>query len=188
MGTDKNQLVLGSETMLQRTVRLLSHVVEPTNILAVAAVGQEVLDLPESITVLRDTSADRGPLEGIATGFRALEAKGYSAAYVTGCDTPFINSNIVDYLFEKLFSSQSQVVVPADDYQLYPLNAAYRTSTLFAVEEQLAADRLSLHDLIEQIDALKVGLEEFRIFDPELKSLWNLNRWEDYQRALNEIG
>jgi molybdopterin-guanine dinucleotide biosynthesis protein A len=70
MGTSKALLPFGPETMLQRVVRLLGQVVTP--IVAVAAVGQVLPDLPAEVIVTRDEREARGPLEGLKAGLTAL--------------------------------------------------------------------------------------------------------------------
>jgi molybdopterin-guanine dinucleotide biosynthesis protein A len=66
MGTSKALLPFGSETMLQRVVRLLGEVVAP--IVVVAAVDQALPALPQGTIVTRDEHEGRGPLEGLRAG------------------------------------------------------------------------------------------------------------------------
>src|SRR6188768_1820044 len=82
MGRDKATLPFGPELMLQRVVRLLGEVVELGRIVLVAAPGQELPELPVGVTVAHDLRQERGPLEGLAAGFRSLAGRA-DAAYVT---------------------------------------------------------------------------------------------------------
>src|SRR6188474_1266460 len=97
MGTSKALLPFGSETMLQRVVRILSDVVSP--IVAVAAVDQELPELPAEVTVARDANEGRGPLEGLRAGLKALPA-GVDTAYVTSCDVPLLVPGFVSQMLE----------------------------------------------------------------------------------------
>ena len=63
MGSSKALLPFGSETMLQRVVRLLGTVVSP--LVVVAATEQALPGLPASVTITRDEREGRGPLEGL---------------------------------------------------------------------------------------------------------------------------
>src|SRR5579863_9982051 len=83
MGLPKATLPFGPETMLQRVVRLLGTAVSP--IVAVAAREQVLPELPESVIVTRDEREQRGPLEGLRAGLRALPSS-IGVAYVTSCD------------------------------------------------------------------------------------------------------
>ena len=87
MGTSKALLPFGPETMLQRVVRMLSTVVWP--IVVVAAAGQSLPDLPAGVVVTRDEQPDRGPLEGLRAGLKALPET-IESAYVTSCDVPLL--------------------------------------------------------------------------------------------------
>src|SRR6266478_2297357 len=87
MGSPKALLPFGPETMLQRIVRILATVVSP--IVVVAAVGQSLPELPADVTVTRDEREDRGPLEGLRAGLKALPSA-IDAAYVTSCDVPLL--------------------------------------------------------------------------------------------------
>src|SRR5882672_6567118 len=87
MGFPKALLAFGTETMLQRVVRLLETTVSP--IIVVAAPGQSLPELPASVTVTRDQREDRGPLEGLRAGLKALPGQ-VDVAYLTSCDVPLL--------------------------------------------------------------------------------------------------
>ena len=70
MGSPKALLPFGAETMLQRVVRLLGTIVSP--VVVVAAPQQQLPALPVAVTVARDEREDRGPLEGLRAGLKAL--------------------------------------------------------------------------------------------------------------------
>src|SRR6187455_1701553 len=72
MGRDKASLPFGPELMLQRVTRLVMEVVEPAHIVVVAAPDQVLPDSPAGVQVARDELAYLGPLQGIATGLRAI--------------------------------------------------------------------------------------------------------------------
>src|SRR3954471_1243536 len=71
MGRDKATLPFGPELMLQRVVRLLSEVIEPRNLVVVAAPEQRLPPLSPEIVVARDHREGRGPLEGLLAGLDA---------------------------------------------------------------------------------------------------------------------
>ena len=56
------------------------------------------------------------------------------------------------------------------------------------VERLLAADRLRPALLFDEADTLRVPVEELRAVDPDLNTLANLNRPEDYLNALAAEG
>jgi molybdopterin-guanine dinucleotide biosynthesis protein A len=183
MGRAKALLPFGSETLLERVVRRLREVVEP--VVVVAAVGQDLPDLSPEIGVVRDEQPDRGPLEGIAAGLRALDGRA-EAAYVTACDVPFLEPAFVRRMIELL--GDFDIAVPKIDGIDQPLSAVYRLSVLPHAEALLAAERRRPVFLYEQVRARRLSAEELRDVDPELLSLANTNTPEDYQSALRRAG
>jgi molybdopterin-guanine dinucleotide biosynthesis protein A len=185
MGRDKASLPFGPETMLQRVIRLLNELVSLENVVVVAAAGQVLPDLPSEIIVARDERPERGPLEGLAAGLKAL-SEGIDAAYVTSCDVPLLVPAFMHKLFELL--EGFDIVVPRDGAYLHPLAAVYRRSVFDSVRKLLDADRLRLRFLFEEVRTREVPLEELRAVDPRLETLKNLNTPADYQDALRLAG
>ena len=183
MGVSKATLPFGPETMLQRVVRLLGTVVDP--IVVVAAVGQELPELPAVVSIARDERDARGPLEGLRAGLKALPA-GADAAYVTGCDVPMLVPDFVRRMVTAL--GDADIAVPEVDGFPHPLAAVYRVQVLPQVEQLLTASRLRPVFLFDAVPTQKVTAEELRAVDPHLRTLQNLNRPEDYLAALALAG
>jgi len=183
MGLDKALLPFGPERMLQRVVRLLSTVVAPT--VVVAAEGQELPELPGTVTIVRDLRPERGPLEGMGAGLEAI-APHADAAYITACDVPLLEPAFVRAMIARL--GENDAAVPTDGALLHPLSAVYRTSVLGPLRELLAADRLRPVFLYDRVPTAKVSVDELRVADPQLKTLLNLNQPADYLAALAQAG
>jgi molybdopterin-guanine dinucleotide biosynthesis protein A len=182
MGTSKALLPFGHETMLQRVVRLLGEVVTP--IVVVAAVDQDLPELPSTAIVTRDEREGRGPLEGLRAGLRALPEE-IDAAYVTSCDVPLLVPGFVRQMLG--FSRGYDVAVMEIDNFTHPLSAVYRRATLTQVEQLLAQNRLRPAFLFDAVNTRRVQPDEMTA-DPSLRTLRNLNTPEDYHRALAEAG
>ncbi len=183
MGVSKAELPFGPERMLQRVVRLLASVVDP--IVVVAAATQRIDDLPVKVIIARDEREARGPLEGLQAGLRAL-ASGVPVAFATSCDVPLLQPAVVQALAERL--GNYDAVVPVESEFVHPLAAVYRTSVLSHIEALLAEDRLRPMFLFDRVKTLRVPVEELRAVDPQLGTLRNLNRPEEYLAALQEAG
>ena len=182
MGSPKALLPFGSETMLQRVVRLLGEVVSP--IVVVAAADQDLPALPRDVIVTRDEREARGPLEGLRAGLKALPPQ-LDAAYVTSCDVPLLIPNFVRQMLE-LAHGYDIAVMEIDGFT-HPLSAVYRRATLPFVEDLLEHNRLRPAFLFELVKTRRVRPEEMTA-DPDLRTLRNLNTREDYQRALADAG
>jgi molybdopterin-guanine dinucleotide biosynthesis protein A len=183
MGMPKATLPFGSETMLQRVVRLLGTVVSP--IVVVAAREQSLPALPDDVAVTRDEREAKGPLEGIRAGLTALPPS-VEAAYITSCDVPLLVPAFVERMIE-LMGDHDIAVMEIDGFP-HPLSAIYRRGTLPLAEALLAQDRLRPVFLFDAVRTRRVKPEEMTIVDPELKTLRNLNTQEDYRAALAEAG
>jgi molybdopterin-guanine dinucleotide biosynthesis protein A len=182
MGRAKAWLPVGSETMLNRVVRVLRCVVDP--VVVAGAPDQDLPPLAPEVPVVRDAAIGRGPLEGLAAGLRALPA-GIEAAYVSACDVPLLREEFVRYVVECL--GDFDVAVPHTDDHYHPLAAVYRTGVIGEVERLLRADRLRPFFLFEAVATRTLTADELRRVDPELDSLRNLNTPEDYEAVLREL-
>ena len=185
MGRDKATLPFGPELMLQRVVRLLGEVVELQKIVVVAAPGQSLPEIPAGVTVAHDSRQERGPLEGLAAGLRALAGRA-DVAYATSCDVPLLVPKFVERMFELL--GDHEIAVPRDGQHHHPLAAVYRVSVLAHVQKLLDADRLRPRFLFDELDTREVPVEELRSVDPQLATLENLNHPQDYLTALAAAG
>ncbi len=185
MGRDKATLPFGSELMLQRVVRILGEVIEPAATVVLASDGQRLPELPADMLIAYDEHPERGPLEGLAAGLQAMP-KHVEAVYVTSCDVPLLQPNFIREMFNRL--GNADVAVPYDGQYHHPLAAVYRARVLFAVQSMLAADRLRIASLFDDVHTLQVPVESLRSVDPTLSSLLNCNRPEDYLSALKMAG
>ena len=183
MGSSKALLAFGAETMLQRVVRLLDSVVSP--MVVVAAPGQSLPELPAGVTVTRDEQEDRGPLEGLRAGLKALPAT-VEIAYVTSCDVPLLVPGFARRMIDVL--GDDDIAVMEVDGFPHPLSAVYRRDTLPQVEALLAQDRLRPVFLFDAVRTRRVQPAEMIAVDPELVTLRNVNTREEYLEALSSAG
>lgn len=172
-------LPFGGERMVQRVVRLAGEAVGP--IVVVAAEGQTLPPLPTAVKTVCDRFPDRGPLEGIAAGLRALPGT-VEVAFVTACDVPFLRPEFIRRLVELV--DGYDIAVPRADGFDHPLSAVYRTRVLPEIESLLAADRRRPVFLFDRVRTRRVLPEELAGADPDLASLQNTNTPEEYRAAL----
>jgi molybdopterin-guanine dinucleotide biosynthesis protein A len=185
MGRDKATMPFGPELMLQRVARLLSVAVPVEGMVVVAAPNQALPELPAGIQVVHDAEAYRGPLQGLATGLQAVGNR-FDAIYATGCDVPLLVPAFVDRMFELL--SDCDVAVPFDGERHHPLAAVYRPRVLPQIQKLLDANRFRPVYLFEHVPTRKIPVDELRAVDPQLATLKNVNRPDDYRDALIAAG
>src|SRR3954451_7468208 len=176
MGTPKALLDWHGSTLVRRVTGILQRVADP--VVVVHAVGQQLPPLP-GVERAVDRASDRGPLEGIAAGLRAV-AGPRRAVVVAGTDLPFLHPDLV--LALAAARGEHDVAVPVADGHVHHLCAVYRSDLLPAVEQQLADGQLRVGLLLERIDVLR--LEACALPHPE--SLRNLNTDDAYRQALAE--
>jgi len=179
MGQPKAWLPFAGELMLPRVVRLLSQAVRP--IVVVAAPDQDVPPLPNQVAIVRDEEKGRGPLEGLAAGLVYLSEK-VDAAYLSGCDVPFLVPAFVRRLIDLL--KNHAICVPQVGGLYHSLAAVYRVDVLGSVRALLAENRLRPVFLFDKVSTRIVSEADLADVDPTLQSLRNLNTPEDYQAAL----
>jgi molybdopterin-guanine dinucleotide biosynthesis protein A len=182
MGQSKAMLPFGNELMVQRLARILGEVVQP--VVVVAALGQDVPKLFDSVEVVRDELQGRGPLQGLAAGLRRMQQLGVDVAYATSTDVPFLKVEFVKRVIELL--GNASVAVPFVHDRYHPLAAAYRTACLPAIDRLLEIERLRPVYLFEQVATRVIDAAELGDVDSTLQSLRNLNSPEDYQLALQD--
>jgi molybdopterin-guanine dinucleotide biosynthesis protein A len=176
MGTPKALLDWHGATLVRRVTGILQRVADP--VVVVHADGQELPPLPGVERVV-DRTPDRGPLEGIAGGLRAVAGR-CPAVFVSGTDLPFLHPDLV--LALAAGSGDHDAAVPVADGHVHHLCAVYRSDLLALVEQQLAGDRLRVGLLLESIDVLRLDATSL----PHPESLRNLNTDAEYRQALAE--
>jgi molybdenum cofactor guanylyltransferase len=175
MGTAKALLPFDGEPLIAHIVRTLQpHFSE---VVIVAAPQQELPSLPARI--VHDEVGYQGPVGGIFYGLQA--AKG-ELAFVTSCDSAFVNTSLAEHLVAA--ADGFEVVVPRWEDRFQPLFAVYRKSVLPLLETQLARGELRPVYLFDKVPIRVVEPEEIRRFDPDGASFFNMNTPADYEAAL----
>ncbi len=175
MGRPKALLPFAGKPLIVHTVRHLAT--RFADIVVVAAPGQDLPQLP--VTLVHDALAYQGPVGGIYYG---LQAARRAVCFVSSCDAPFLNLELVARLIA--LSDGYDVVVPVWQDRLQPLHAVYRRSVIPLLQSQLERGQLRPVALYDTVRTRRVSSEELRGFDPDGHSFRNLNSPQDYQAAL----
>jgi molybdopterin-guanine dinucleotide biosynthesis protein A len=118
-----------------------------------------------------------GPLAGVLESLKVARGE---YVFIAACDMPFINSEVIDFLFKKARGHDAAVPRGPGDF-LEPLHAVYRRESMIcAAEESLARGERRISAPLRHLkDVVYVPFEEIRAVDPELKTFRNINRAED---------
>lgn len=175
MGTSKALLLFDDEPLIVHVVATLQRLF--ADVVVVAAPEQDLPSMP--VRLVSDEVAYQGPVGGIYYG---LMAAGSDAAFVTSCDSVFLNIDLIAHLLDQL--PEHDVVVPHWQGRFQPLHAVYRRSVSPLLAEQLAHGQLRPVYLFDKVRLRRVDEDEIRRFDPEGSSFYNMNTPEDYAEAL----
>ena len=188
MGTvEKALLEFEGKTIIERLLENLFRVVDEV-IISFRDKKQEEKFRPvlekfsaREIRFCFDTLEDAGPLEGIRAGLLESRAE-YS--FVCAGDMPFVNSRVVDLLFEKA-NGHDAALPKSEDGKFEPLHAVYSKKMISEIEKAFENGRCSvLTPVFEMKDVVFVEVSEIRKIDPELRTFANINTIEEMQRII----
>jgi len=183
-GSNKAFEPLACKPLISHVIERLSPVVD--EILVIVGYNESRVEyeaiLPSSVKVMNDEQEGKTPLIGIVTGLRVARS---DYVLVSACDTPFVNGEVIDLLFQR--ASGADAAIPKwNRGHIEPLEAVYRTaSTLKASQETLAPSGLPLREMIRKLaQVVYVSVEdEIRRVNPDLRTFFNVNTKEDINRA-----
>ncbi len=189
MGLPKSELPFGSESMLQRVVRIVTEMAHPVFVVTAADYSHQHTQQAKfgtDVGLVHDRVAGRGPLEGLAVGLQSLGGCA-EWVFVTSCDTPLVSKSLlVEFESAVQNSPSSDVYVVRDAQRVHPFPAIYRSSCLPVIEQRLSQENLRMSDLLGDLTVCEIVAKEL---SPATRlSLLNVNRWDDYVQALELSG
>ena len=177
MGSDKANLLLGEQTLLQRVIATMQQVF-PHVIVSVRQL-RSGLDLPQ----VCDEQSGGGPLAGLAAGLGHIATPW---AFVVACDMPFVEPAMVELLAK--YRAEYQAVVPVVQGHPQPLAAFYAGSCLGTLRAHLAGGgKNSLRAVLEQLQVSYVDESELLKADPALRSFFDLDTPQDVATAKEDF-
>ena len=185
MGTDKSQLLLESQTFVERIAATLLTVTDSIRLVG----GRPNSTFASKLSTVRDVYPQWGALGGLHA---ALTACRREWAIVVACDLPFVTSE----LFRSLASMRDDHDAPHDaivpmqpDGRPQPLAALYRVDPCARRANELiqAGQRRPL-DLLQSVNTRWVDFAEIANLDQAQSFFVNINTPDDYYgivRVLN---
>jgi len=128
------------------------------------------------IRTIKDIIPQRGPLGGIYTGL--LFSKNHYN-FVTACDMPFLNPDLVHYMVEEI--NGYDLAVPEYGDQLQTLCAIYSKNCIELIKEDLSRDNLKITHFFRNVKQRLITEEEVKEIDFQGLSFVNINTPEEYQ-------
>jgi len=175
MGRDKAHLEWRGETLSTRAANLLAELFSETLLVGGA---------PEQLAPGRRIADPSGPRCALRGLVAALDAATSPRVLVVATDLPFLSE---DLLLALTAWPESDIVVPVDAEGTHPLCAIYRRDVCLSVARRnLESDRLSLRDLLADVDSDPVSLESLGLADLGSAPLTNINSPDEL--ALLDVG
>ncbi len=103
-------------------------------------------------------------------------------AYVTACDTPFINKKVIKHLLNAV-QPRDDVVIPRTVGGLEPLAAVYSKRCLPRIETNLQQHVLKIKKFFNYRKVREIPVDQLKQLDPDLFFSFNVNTPEDLETA-----
>ena len=171
-GKDKALLEVNSEPILLRTFRILSAVFKKEPLI----IGRMAL---HGFNPIRDLIKGAGPIGGLYTALMSSDA---NFIFLTACDMPFINENLLSYMLNHV-SCDMDVYIPRFDGLIEPLFAFYNRSLLEPMKRVVFSGRYPVREVLKYGNVRYIEKDEISKFDPEFLTFFNINTKEDYQKV-----
>ncbi|QLG61407.1 molybdenum cofactor guanylyltransferase [Halorarum salinum] len=153
------------------------------------AIADALAGYPNPVRYAEDEEPDLGPMAGIRTGLRGVEAWGGpdALAFVAACDMPFLDPGLVSHLFDRA-ADRDAAVPRLDDEWFQTTHAVYRAgpmadacdAALAEGEGKIIAPLFELdHAVVEEDEALRYADES---------TFENLNTRKEFEAAAERFG
>ena len=183
MGRPKAALDFGGVPILTRIISELKR--RFAEVVVVAAPESEdslQIDIP-AIKVVRDETVYQGPLDALRRG---LEAVTNEIAFACSCDLPLLDSDVAAAIVAML--GDFDAAIPIVGEKLQPLHAAYRKRCAIALAALAMRGERRLIAIADAVNTRRISERDLKTIDPQLRSFFNVNTLDDYQRALKIAG
>jgi molybdopterin-guanine dinucleotide biosynthesis protein A len=181
---DKCFITLNSKPLIQHAIDNVSSV---TDEIIVAArdtqQGEQIRKrIPNKVVLVFDSLKGFGPLAGVLTG---LEKASSLYLLVVGCDMPFLDRSVVEFLFEVAEQGNYDAVVPRwENGMVEPLHAVYKKEPMLAaVKDTIKKGNGKMFTVLSQLENVHfVAMGKIREIDHELKTVRNINTPYDLEK------
>lgn len=173
MGRNKALLEVDGSPIITRTYRTLAALFYEVVIVTNSPLDYDFLPCR--------TAADIYPGFGSIAGLHSALAQSSTAySFVTACDLPFLNPDIIHYLCD-LCTGGYDAVVPFSEGGHEPLHALYSSACKDLFEEAILQGERKIQNVLDRMNVRKVAYDEIQRFGGLATSFLNVNTPEEYE-------
>lgn len=174
-GVEKGLLKIGGK----RVIEYVLHALKDFEKVIVCRDNRQSLLYSKYAPTITDILKGLGPLSGIHS---ALSHFGRSVLIVSS-DMPFLNARVCKVIYEECLNADA-VIPKWEDGKLEPTFAAYSTKLISEIERCFELGEKKVIKAIEGLEKVKFyPVEKLRRYDENLLTFFNINTFEDLERA-----
>ena len=172
MGTDKADLALGEETLLQLTISGLRE----ASASSIYVVGKESAEfLGRDVIQINDIWPGEGPLGGILTALESIK-ESHIPVMILACDFPNLDIAEIKILIEHAYSNPDSIVVPSVKGHKQWMHACWPTTAVGHIKESFTRGERAPHRAIE-------GLKTIVLERSEMRAYLDVDTPEEFEKA-----
>ena len=114
----------------------------------------------------------------IYTGLTILSDE---TGFFVACDMPFLSESLIRHMVD--VTGDFDAVVPRMDWMLEPLHALYSKKCLPIIQEAIGQNEHQILKCFAKLRVRYVDEEELRLWNPDLRSFFNINKPQDLPGA-----
>lgn len=174
-GKAKTLRTVGDQVILKRIHQVFSDLFKEV----IVVVNQPGLFAGWDMNIVTDIYPDGCALAGLHAGLFYSEN---NYAFVSACDTPFVDPQVIRKLAGKI-SSGKEVIIPRTNEGFEPLAAVYSKACIPKIEAKLDNKEYKIQGFFNRRRVLEVPVKELVKIDPDLDFIFNVNTPEDLETA-----
>jgi len=174
-GRNKAFAEVNGRQLIERVIAVLGSVFKELIIITNDPNEYSFLGLP----MYEDLVKGLGPIGGLYTGLEKIRDNN---GFFVACDMPFMNGDLIRHMAE--LKNDFDAVVPKIDWKMEPLHALYSKSCLPAIRNLIASEECMINKFFLKIHARFLNENEIRVYDPFLRSFFNINQPNELLEAM----
>ena len=174
-GSNKAFVEIDGVRLLDRVAAVMTSIFRHVVLLTNTPEQYAYLHMP----MVEDLVKGFGPMGGIYTGLTTLSDE---AGFFVACDMPFLRERLIHHMVD--VREDFDAVVPRVDWMLEPLHALYSKECRPVLHDAIEHNQ---HQIVKCLAGMRVRYvdeEELRLWDPDLRSFFNINKPQDLRGAL----